>query len=224
MAMRLHPARTFIMRLSTLRVACIEKHALLSLGIRRVLGVVGLDELVDGRQVGIVFQHLLVHGGYGLLEGGDVRVEEGDALLVLGRVLGLLHSGFPGVPLGLVEDLEALVKNGPLLLAEAFHKVQVADEDVGDHLVHGVGVILAHVAVAVVCSTPQADSTAKVIKLANKITYKRFIILFLYYKSVGIRAAESPSQYKVDALKRCLILFALNCIDASHTKSATSRS
>ena len=82
----------------------------------------------------------------------------------------------------------------------------------------------ASVAVAGVCSTPQADSTAKVIKLANKITYKRFIILFLYYKSVGIRAAESPSQYKRDALKRCLILFALNCIDASHTKSATSRS
>ena len=91
-----------------------------------------------------------MHGGHRLLEGGDVGVDEVDPLLVLGLFLGGFHSVGPGFPLGLVQDLEALVKNGALLLAQAVHKAQVADQDIGDHLVHGVGVVFAHVAVAVV--------------------------------------------------------------------------
>ena len=109
-----------------------------------------LDQLVDGGQIRIIVQHFLVHRGNGLLEGNDIRIGKGDALLLFRLVLCLFHSGFPSVPLGLVENLEPFVKDGPFLLAEALHKIQVANEDVGNHLMHGVGIVLTHIPVAVV--------------------------------------------------------------------------
>ena len=68
--------------------------------------------------------------------------------------------------------------------------IVVANSSVSGAFENGAG---ASVAATGVCSTPQADSTAKVIKHANKITYKRFIILFLYHKFIGIRTAKLPS-------------------------------
>ena len=91
-----------------------------------------------------------MHGLEHFLEGRDVGVNEVYALLVRCVLLCFLNSGFPCLALGLVEDCKALVKDGALFLAQFFHKVQVADQDIWDHLVHVVGIVLAHVAVAVI--------------------------------------------------------------------------
>ena len=71
-------------------------------------------------------------------------------LLVLGLILGLGYSVLPGVLLDLLDDLEALIEDGALLVAEALQESIVRHQQVRHHLVHIVGVILADIAVAVV--------------------------------------------------------------------------
>lgn len=113
------------------------------------LRVVCLDHVVDGLQGGVALQNLVVQGHNSLLEGSGVGVQEVDTLLIQSLLLGGLDGAGPLSTLNGVDDLEALVKDGALLGRQTLQEGPVAQDQVGDHLVHIVGVVLTNVAVTV---------------------------------------------------------------------------
>ena len=76
-----------------------------------ILGVVCLDHVVDGLQLGIAGQDLLMQGHNSLLEGSGVGVNKLNTLLIQSLVLSLFNSTFPRFTLDGVDDLEAFVKD-----------------------------------------------------------------------------------------------------------------
>ena len=90
-----------------------------------------------------------MHGDTDLPEGFGIRIVEGDLLHLLGPLSGLFHRAAPVFPLHGVDQPEARFKDGNLLLRQPLQKCQIAQHDVRDHLMHIIGVVLAHVAMAV---------------------------------------------------------------------------